>query len=261
MTTSSLSMPRLGAAFASPRASAGVRAFGVVSSDGAAAGLRPPTTSLGSWSTGCVGAEHLWMIGSSVRERVWWAPAPEESQGVGNRDGGRRSVMRLRVSTTDSAGGTAYELDLGQSLELYAQALQVKLLAPEGAVVVTDVAVEPRRGLLFESRCMIRLLQLEASRGVSSALLTETIFVPSGAPHLHRVPSGARHLTAYVESPPDVPVMRWQWGDPSTAITLGTIAWPSNQPQTELDVPSASHLRIEAAEEDRTFTFVWTVVP
>ncbi|MEX1365183.1 MAG: hypothetical protein AB1Z98_18795 [Nannocystaceae bacterium] len=260
MTTSTLTMPRLGAAFASTRASAGVRAFGVVSSDGTAAGLLPLTARVGSWSTGCSRGEHLWMVGSTVLEQMWQAAAPEGPRGVSGLDVGRRSVMRLRVSTTDSAGGTQLELDVGQSLELYAEALQVDLLAPEGSVAVSDAPVPPQQGLLFESRCMVRLLRLEASRGVASALLTETFYVFPGQSHVQRVTAAARRLTAYAEPLAAVPMWRWLRGDPATvAVPLGTVAWSTDRPRAEVDVPSASHLRLEPDPAARVFTLVWTL--
>jgi hypothetical protein len=170
--------------------------------------------------------------------------------------------MRLRITTTDSTRGTAYEIDLGQSLELYAEALQVELLAPDGAVALTDHGTAPQQGLLFESHVLVRMLRLEASRGVSSALLTESFHVRGGEPHVQRVPAGARRLTAYASSLGLAPVWQWLRGDPATmAVPLGLVAWSSDRPRMEIDVPSATHLRIEPDAAARLYTLVWTITP
>lgn len=257
-----LEAPRLGAAFVSHRTAPGVHVFGVVSSDGTAAGLRLPITRVASWTTECGRPEHLWLVGSTVQEALRWAGVPMAPLGVGGLDLARRSVMRLRVITTDSARGTIYELDLGQSLELYAEALQLELWAPEGAVALRDDAPTPQQGLLFESQVLVRMLRLEASRGVSSALLTETIYVRGGQAHVQRVPSGARRLTAYASPLGIAPLWRWLRGDPAVmAVPLGTIAWSDDRPRMEIDVPSASHLRIEPDPATRVFTLVWTISP
>jgi len=254
--------PRLGAAFVSHRTPPGVHVFGVVSSDGTAAGLRPTATRVASWTTEHGRPEHLWMVGSTVQEALRWAVAPIGPLGVGGLELARRSVMRLRIITTDSARGTTYELDLGQSLELYAEALQVELWAPEGAVVVRDDVAMPQQGLLFESQVLVRMLRLEASRGIASALLTETIYVGGGQAHVQRVPSGARRLTAYASPLGIAPLWQWLRGDPAVmAVPLGTIAWSDDRPRMEIAVPSATHLRIEPDPATRVFTLVWTISP
>ena len=49
---------------------------------------------------------------------------------------------------------------------------------------------------------------------------------------------------------------------PSTmAIPIGVVASDGDQPRNEIDVPSASHLRIEAHPQPRVFTLVWTITP
>lgn len=257
-----LEQPRLGAAFVSRRTAPGVHVFGVISSDGTAAGLRPTVTRVATWTTECGRPEHLWMVGSTVQEALRWAAVPVGPLGVAGLDLARRSVMRLRIVTTDSARGTIYELDLGQSLELYAEALQVELWAPEGAVALRDDAPVPQQGLLFESQVLVRMLRLEASRGAVSALLTETIYIPGGRAHVQRVPSGARRLTAYASPLGVAPLWRWLRGDPAVmAVPLGTIAWSDDRPRMEIDVPSATHLRIEPDPAVRVFTLVWTISP
>lgn len=258
--TSSHTLPRLGAAVTSQRTSPGVRVFGVVSTDGTAAGLLPLITTVGSWNAGPCSSEHLWMVGSTVRERHAWAPAPVGPSGLTGAELAWRSVMRLRVTTTDVAGGTVYELDLGQSLELYAESVHAQLLAPAGSVELTGADVAPRQGLVFESQCLVRLLRLEVSRGVSSARQTETLHVPGDQARVLRVPSGARLLTAYASPLAAAPVWRWLRGDPTTmAVPLGTVAWSLDHPRHEIAVPSATHLRIEPDPADRVFTLVWTL--
>ena len=174
-----------------------------------------------------------------------------------------RSVMRLRILTTDTAKGSELLVDLGQSLELYAEAIRVELLAPTGSVALTDAAVAPREGLVFDAMCMVRLLRLEASRGARSALLTQTEAIPANEGRTIEVPPAARRLTIYAELPAPAPqTMRWLRGDPSTmSIGLGVVAWDGHRPRTEVDVPSASHLRIDARPQPRVFTLVWTINP
>ncbi|MCA9654691.1 MAG: hypothetical protein KC501_32550 [Myxococcales bacterium] len=239
-----------------------MRVFGVASSDGTAAGLLPLTQRVHTWSSGHVGQEHLWLVGSTVRERQRWAAAPQGPQSVG--DGlPTRSGMRLRILTTDTAKGSELLVDLGQSVELYAEAIRVELLAPAGSVALTDTAVALREGLVFDAQCMVRMLRLEASRGARSALLTQTEAIPANEDRTLEVPPAARRLTIYTELPAPAPqTTRWLRGDPSTmAIGLGVIAWDGDRPRTEIDVPSASHLRIDAHPEPRVFTLVWTIHP
>ena len=45
------------------------------------------------------------------------------------------------------------------------------------------------------------------------------------------------------------------------SIPIGVVAWDDDQPRNEIDVPSASHLRIEAHPQPRVFTLVWTITP
>ncbi|MCX4244212.1 hypothetical protein [Paraliomyxa miuraensis] len=253
--------PRLGAAYVSRRTAPGAAVFGVVSDDGTAAGLRPITETVSTWTTECRGGEHLWMVGSTVQEALRWAAVPIGPPGVGGLSLARRSVMRLRITTTDSARGTAYELDLGQSLELYTEALHVALLAPEGSVLLdTGRPVAPQQGLLFQSQVLVRMMRLEASRGVASVLLTESFHVPAGRAHVQRVPAGARRLTAYASPLVAAPVFRWLRGDPPVmAVPLGLVAWSPDRPRMEIDVPSATHLRIEPDAAARLFTLVWTI--
>lgn len=256
------SPPRLGAAYASQRTSPGIRVFGVVSTDGTAAGLVPLITSVGSWTSEPYGCEHLWMVGSTVHEQLTWAPVPTGPSGTTGLDPARRSVMRLRITARGGAGINVYEVDLGQSLELYAAGLQAELRAPAGSVELTGDDVEPRQGLLFESQCLLKTLRLEVSRGARSALLTETVHLPGGQAHVRRVPGGARRLTAYASPQVLPPVWQWHRGDPSvTAVPLGTIAWSLDCPRMEVDVPSATHLRIVPDPADRVFTLVWTIRP
>ncbi|MCA9707605.1 MAG: hypothetical protein KDK70_17265 [Myxococcales bacterium] len=256
--------PRLGAAFASRCTEPGVRVFGVVSTDGTAAGLLPLVARVGAWSSMGGQGEHLWMVGSTVQERLAWAPVPVGPSSLVGREAVGRSVMRLRIVTSDSAGGAVYTVDLGQSLEVVAASMQVELWAPQGSVVLTgdDAQVVPQQGLLFESQCLVRLLRLEASRGACSALLTETMAIPGGQAHAQRVPAGARRLTAYASPLATVPAWQWLRGDPAApAVPLGTVAWSLDRPRTEVDVPSATHLRIDPDPADRVFTLVWTIHP
>ncbi|MCX4240200.1 cupin domain-containing protein [Paraliomyxa miuraensis] len=255
--------PRLGTAYVSRRTAPGAEVFGVVSDDGTAAGLRPITTRVGSWSSECPTGEHLWMVGSTVQEALRWSPAPAGPAGVSGLDPSRRSVMRLRITTTDSARGTTYEIDLGQSLELYAEALQVELWAPQGAVLLgTQQPVAPQQGLLFESQALVRMMRLEVSRGACCALLTDSFYIPAGQPHVQRVPAGARRLTAYPSALGLGSMWWWLRGDPATvAVPLGLVAWSSDRPRMEIDVPSAAHLRIDPAAVARLFTIVWTITP
>ena len=254
--------PKAGAAWPTCQTHAGVRVFGVASSDGTAAGLVPLTGRVQTWSSGPVGQEHLWLVGSTVRERLRWAAAPEGPRTVGD-DAPTRSVMRLRIQTSDTAKGHELLLDLGQSVELFAEAVHVELLAPAGSVALSNEAVAPRQGLLLDAMCMVRMLRLEGSRGATSALLTQTEAVPAGQGRTLEVPPGARRLTLYAELPAPTPqTLRWLRGDPATmAIPIGVVAWDGGQPRNESDVPSASHLRIEAHPQPRVFTLVWTITP
>ncbi|MCH9681295.1 MAG: hypothetical protein K0V04_07675 [Deltaproteobacteria bacterium] len=255
--------PRLGCAVASRRTPPGVRVFGVVSTDGTAGGLFPLSQRVFSWTTENHPSEHLWMVGSAVEERLQFSAVPVGPPELSEPNVLRRSVMRLRIRTTDTAGGSVYEVDLGQSLEVYAQALQVDLLAPRDSVTVVGGPVAPQAGLVFASRCSLRMLALDVTRGARSALLTQTVFVPAGQPTVLEVPTAAARLTAYAETLAAPPVWRWLRGEPApgTAVPLGQVAWTIDAPRLEVDVPSATHLRIEPAAGARTFTLVWTIAP
>ncbi len=254
--------PRLGSAVVSRRTPPGVRVFGVVSTDGTAGGLLAVTEEVFSWTTECGDADRLWMVGSTVEEQLLFSAVP-----VGppprTPSASRRSAMRLRISVSDSAGTSTYDVDLGQSLELYARSLYVALLAPRGAVAVSDGQVAPQQGLVFHAQVGLRMLELDISRGARRASLTETVFIAAGQPAVQRVPGGAVWLLAFAEPMAAVPVWRWLRAESplGTAIALGQVAWDADAPRFETDVPSATHVRIEPAVEDRTFTLVWTIAP
>ncbi len=255
-------LPRLGSAVASGRTPSGVRVFGVVSADGTATSLFPLTEHVFGWTSECAATERLWMVGSAVSERSVFSAALVGPPSLTGSQVSRRSVMRLRITTSDRAGGSVYEVDLGQSLELYAQSLQVELLAPDSTVVLGDGAPSPRTGLVFASRCRLRMLQLDVSRGARSALLTETVFVPAEQAVVVPVPAAAARLTAYAETLAAPPVWRWLRGEASgPAVPLGRVGWDIDAPRLEVDVPSAAHLRIEPDAAVRTFTLVWTISP
>ena len=101
-----------------------------------------------------------------------------------------------------------------------------------------------------------------SKRRCCSALLTETVAIPGGQAHAQRVPAGAQRLTAYASPLATVPAWQWLRGDPAApAVPLGTVAWSLDRPRTEVDVPSATHLRIDPDPADRVFTLVWTIHP
>ncbi len=245
------------------RTAPSVRVFGVVSDDGTAAGLRPIDTRVTSFSGGCPGREHLWMVDGMARERLHWAALPEGPQAITTLGVARQSVLRLRVIAVGSALGATFELDLGQSVELVAETLHVDLLGPTGSLDLTEQTTPPpQTGLLFDSLCFVRLLRLEVSRGQSSARLTETFTVLGGQAHAQPIPTAARRLTIYLDPPAALATMQWRRGesapDGSTAAVLGVM---SGVPSGEVEVPAATHLLVQPGGADRTFTFVWTITP
>ncbi len=237
--------------------------FGVVSTDGTAGGLLPVTEEVSSWSTECGDADRLWMVGSTVEEQLLFSAVPVGPPPLRVPRASRRSLMRLRITASDSAGKAVYEVDLGQSLELYARSLNIDLLAPLGTVTVSDEPVVPLEGLVFHAQVGVRMLELDVSRGARQALRTETVFVPAGQPAVQRVPGGAVRLSAFAEPLAAAPVWRWLRAEPppGVAVPLGQVAWDADAPRFEAAVPSATHLRIEPAADDRTFTLVWTIAP
>lgn len=170
--------------------------------------------------------------------------------------------MRLRIAAASSAGGDPpYIIDLGQAFEFYAESVEVELLAPQGSQAIGQGTVLPSAvGLLFQAEVGVRLLRLEEHSSAAAALLTDTIFVAQREEVDVPIPCGARRLTIYGETAIS-PVMRWI-RNAAAALAMGVVDWDPVRPRHEIDVPSASDLRISADDDtDRTFTFVWTISP
>ncbi|MCH9686023.1 MAG: hypothetical protein K0V04_31600 [Deltaproteobacteria bacterium] len=234
-----------------------------MSTDGTAGGLLPVDEEVSSWTTASGGVDRLWMVSSTVQEQLLFSAVPVDPPPLRVPGASRRSAMRLRICASDSAGKSVYEIDLGQSLELYTRSLNIDLLAPPGTVTVSDGPVVPQQGLVFHAQVGLRMLELEVSRGAREAFRTETVFIAAGQPAVQLVPAGAVRLLAFAEPLAATPVWRWLRAEPSpgTAIPIGQVTWDADAPRFETAVPSATHLRIEPAATDRTFTLVWTIAP
>lgn len=200
------------------------------------------------------------MVGSQVYEayvadenpvafpQVFGDGSPEPSQ--------TSSVMHLVIIAGTTAGGRPIFIDLGQSLEVYAKQITMRLVAPRGSVAWVDTLPAAAAGLLFTSKVGVRALQIEESRSACTAIFTETRYIEPTVPLDVPVPPAARRLTIYPENATS-PVMHWLRGN----LLLGIVDWDPLRPRQEIDVPSASLLRIGAAVNARTFTLAWTIAP
>ncbi|MCH9682962.1 MAG: hypothetical protein K0V04_16115 [Deltaproteobacteria bacterium] len=246
-----------------PRRFPGVRVFSVLSPDGTVADLQQPTRIVNSWTDDCGRGERLWLVASSVREviRTSIVPVPpltgnemEDAPAVG------RSALRLRIIAGQRGGSSTYLVDLGQSLELYAESLQVELLAPTDAQLSSDA--ENRRGLLADTQAVARLLQIEQSRGARTALLSQTFFIRETSGLVVEIPPAARALTLYPSNPAVALPGSWTRGDPASGgVALGDVFVPANGRRYASVAPSATHLSLDAVAEDRVVTFVWEIAP
>lgn len=267
MASEATHRPRSGAAYPEGTSPA-ILVAGRVSTDGLASGLLPLTNVVRTWQDrSCSACEHLWLVSSLVRETYAThtvAPGPYPNLDSNGAVISNRSAMRLRVMAGTSAGGDPeYEIDLGQAFEFYAERVTVGLLASQGTQeVITGTSRDPAFGLLFQSQVAVRLLRLEEHSSATEALLTETVYVARAEIATVRVPFGARRLTLYGEQA-IFPVMRWIRNSSAAApLLLGIVDWDPLRPRQEIDVPSASHLRINAdLDTDRTFTLVWEISP
>ena len=253
---------------------------GRVSTDGAdpRAGLLPITAVPATWGQDsrpraldairdCTDREeYLWLLSSQVSESYSAGEAPVPYPPVPSANDetvSGRSVMHLRVKASTAAGARPFLVDLGQSIEFYAQGLNVELVAPLGSVSFTPSLGQaaalpaPAIGVLFTSFVGVRIEKIEASRSVASALFTQTVYVPAEQTTNLQIPTAAQRLTAYAETA-TTPVMRWVRGG---VIDLGRVDWDPLRPRLEIDVPSANTLRIVSAAAARLFTLVWTIAP
>lgn len=205
------------------------------------------------------------MVGSQVAESYASGVAPTAFPPIpGQNDPATsgRSVMHLRIKASTVAGGRPFSIDIGQTIEFYAEGLTVELVAPQGTVVVNSQLGQPSAlpppaiGLLFTSYIGLRLEKIETSRALPRALFTQTRYIAANETADLQVPTAAQRLTLYSESSVS-PVMRWR----RDILDLGVVDWDPLRPRLEVDVPSATTLRILAVPSTRLFTLVWTIVP
>jgi hypothetical protein len=179
-----------------------------------------------------------------------------------------RSRIKIAVNYDDATpSGRSLLYDVGQTIDLVADCIDVELVMPAGFVdVANTVAVPLVTGLVLDAQISVGIWELEAPIGEFRGHLTETLFVPANVTTSIRVPDGTKEVQIFQSSLGDAAVGFTEWyGDPNVlpaAQEHGAIFFEPGLRQTaRKTVGNTSHLRSDIDTMARFFTLVWQIEP
>lgn len=227
----------------------------------------------------CYDGTRLWQVSSAAREIQRYVAPPGTLSPLSfgqvfdrNPPAGAsisdRTALKLRVSISGAGYKRQVVIDIGQPLEVYADAIAVSVLGPDGTVEVPPDNVTAS-GLVFDTIVGARVVALEESQGSRDAYFTETFQIPSGTALIREIPPGARELVGYSDS--DIGA-NWDWlvggAGPASPWVIGELPWIADgtisrrRTFPESVVPGATHLRTDNfVVSDRYVSLVWKIRP
>ncbi|MCH9736100.1 MAG: hypothetical protein K0U78_16365 [Actinomycetia bacterium] len=148
--------------------------------------------------------ERLWLIRTwsleVLRQNVNGGLS-NESRDFVYRNGipGRSGRCAIRIHLTGHAAPPqVYDIDVGQSLEVYAGRVTCRALMPTGSQVINPSAgagtAPAFQGEVYDALVGCSIMAIEQSRGIRSANLTRKLRVAAAATGLLQIPGGARRV-------------------------------------------------------------------
>lgn len=178
-----------------------------------------------------------------------------------------RSQLGIFVTTTGVGGARTFDLDSGQSIELYGTSVVGGPLMPPGFVVVDGQVVAGVVGLVVDAIIGCSVIPIEESQGHGWAYRTIHTAPAANTRAIVAIPPGATEVTIYQTGAGAASVVWETWyGSPAgaQAVQAGVIPWIAGGRKSEPGeiVPSITHLRSDLdVLNNRFFTLVFRIQP
>lgn len=226
---------------------------------------------------GATKSPRLWQVSSAVAEILRVVPeslsplSNSELLALLNTDPfsatvGGTSTLGLRVIASSDAGSKVFDMDIGQTIELFAQRIDVQVYGPTGAYQInTDiptVAEGSGGAVVADTYVGVSINPIEESRGATTVRRSQILSVAANATVTFTVPRYAVRASFSQNTSGLAPVQFQRFaGDPATlGRQIGTIDFVGrNAPDVPLG--QETHIRSNSDAARRVYEVAWLIQP
>lgn len=194
---------------------------------------------------------------------------PGAAIAVGSETGGN-GYFRIRYLVSSAQGAYSFDLDIGETVEIYALQVNTTLIGPPNTLLITQendsksATPAERNGLVIDARLGSRIMPIEASTGMREGRLTQIIPVPINTQVEVTVPKFARSFHIYQDG---AGAASGAWtkfvGPPAAGCDVGSITFTGRSSRADDEALGRESVlqTDDNAVNARLFQVQWTIRP